>query len=450
MNRRGHLHIRMFAAAALLTLLVTASTAGDQMPQQPPEIGASQRAAIVDSVTASLIETYIFLDVAEEMNTYLRTRLREGAYDNLSTPVTFAQQLTQDLQSISHDLHLRVNAMPPPSAGRGEEPDTEEEQRRFEQLRRENFRFQKLEILPGNIGFMKFNNFIEASIAGATAVAAMNFLANVDALIIDLRDNGGGSPSMIQLLSSYFFEDPVHLNSFYIRHTDEWEQYWSQAHVQGPRMVGTPVFVLTSRRTFSAAEEFTYNLKNLERATIVGETTGGGAHPVTGRVFDFGDFAIGMSLPYGRAVNPITGTNWEGTGIEPHIQVPAEDALDAALLEAMKLLQEKQTDPMARMRLAWALRGLEVRLNPVTLTKSELRDYTGTYGPRKITLEEDGLYYQRDDGPRYQLVPMGEDTFMMEQIDYFRVRFERNERGEVIRIIGMYDDGSTDTHDRSR
>ena len=141
---------------------------------------------------------------------------------------------------------------------------------------------------------------------------------------------------MIQLLSSYFFEEPVHLNDFYTRQTDEWEQSWTQAHVEGPRMTDVPIFVLTSGRTFSAAEEFTYNLKQLERATIIGETTRGGAHPVMSRIFQCEGLTIRITIPFSRAVNPITGTNWEGTGIEPHISVAAEDALERAIEEARK------------------------------------------------------------------------------------------------------------------
>jgi len=151
-----------------------------------------------------------------------------------------------------------------------------------------------------------------------------------------LRYNGGGAPSMIQLISSYFFAERKHLNSFYVRASDSWEHFWTQEEVQGPKLVDVPIFILTSGRTFSAAEEFTYNLKNMERATIVGETTGGGAHPVNGRNFDFGTFTITMSVPYGRAVNPTTGTNWEGVGVVPDIAVPADQALDKALQEARR------------------------------------------------------------------------------------------------------------------
>jgi len=344
---RAHCLFRPLTRIRALTILlaVTVSAAGRpaqvRAQQVPTTLSPAVQSAIVDSIATALIRTYIFLDTAEEMAELIRTRAAEGAYADCPAPLDFTRQLTADLQSISHDLHLRVSVRQPVSQQAETLPIEERIRRRNEALRRENYRFEKVEILPGNIGYLKFNNFIDAELAGATAVAAMNFLANAEAIIIDLRENGGGAPSMIQLLSSYFFAEPVHLNSFYIRQTDEWEQYWSYAHVPGPRMVDTPLYILTSERTFSAAEEFTYNMKNLERATLVGETTRGGAHPVTGATFAFEGFAIGVSLPFGRAVNPITGTNWEGTGIVPHIAVAADDALDRALEEARRRLRER-------------------------------------------------------------------------------------------------------------
>jgi C-terminal processing protease CtpA/Prc len=186
--------------------------------------------------------------------------------------------------------------------------------------------------MPGNIGYVKFNMFTPGQAAQETAAAAMNFVANADALIFDLRENGGGSPEMIAFLSGYLFDRKVHLNSFYNRETDETEEWHSREDVPGRRFGETkPVYVLTSGRTFSGAEEFTYNLKNLKRATIVGETTGGGAHPVNARDIA-GRFTL--MVPFARAINPITKTNWEGTGVEPDTKVPAADALDAALESA--------------------------------------------------------------------------------------------------------------------
>jgi C-terminal processing protease CtpA/Prc len=285
-----------------------------------------------------MVETYVFLDVAKQMDQHVRDKLQAGAYDSIATPEAFARQLTGDLRSVSGDLHLRVAVVARSELGSGGRLTDEQIERRNEQLRRENYRFRRLEVLDDNIGYLRLDNFVDAAIAGPTAVAAMNFLANVDALIVDLRENSGGAPSMIQLISSFLFEDRVHLNSFYVRQTDSWSHFWTQSDVDGPKLVDVPVFVLTSGRTFSAAEEFAYNLKHLERGTIVGETTRGGAHPQSSRRFDFGTFGVVFSVPFGRAVNPITGTNWEGTGVQPHISVPASEALEAALAEARAIL----------------------------------------------------------------------------------------------------------------
>jgi hypothetical protein len=415
-----------------------------------PEIDAKTRAAIIDSITTALNEVYIFADKAEQMDELVRARLKDGEYDRFTSPASFSEQLTEDLRSICHDRHLRVYAGPRVTEEEEEETPEQSHERRLAEARATNFAFKKVEILPGNIGYLKFDGFMGAEFAGPTAVAALNFLAYTDALIIDLRQNGGGNPSLIQLITSYFLEESTHLNSFYIRKSDETKQFWTQSHVEGPRMVDVPIYVLTSPYTFSGAEEFTYNLKNLERATIIGEVTGGGAHPVQGHYFNFPEFAVYMSLPYGRAVNPITGTNWEGTGVEPHIQVPADQALQTAQSEALKMLHEKQTDEDLKAELAWALKGIEVQLHPVTLSQAEMRPFIGTYGPRRIFSENEVLWYQREDRPKYRLIPMGEDMFMLDGLDYFRIQFERDDNGDVVRIVGMYDNGQQDMHERSR
>ncbi|MCG3120544.1 MAG: hypothetical protein ALAOOOJD_03288 [bacterium] len=178
--------------------------------------------------------------------------------------------------------------------------------------------------------------------ASEAAATAMNFLANTDALIIDLRRNGGGQPEMVALLSSYLFDKPTHLNDIYSRFDNRTQEYWTSETVAGKRYgESKPVYVLTSNRTFSGAEEFAYNLKNLKRATIVGETTGGGAHPVRPhRITDH--FMIGV--PFARAINPITKTNWEGTGVTPDIETTAEQALKVAQLAALKNLVAKTGD----------------------------------------------------------------------------------------------------------
>jgi C-terminal processing protease CtpA/Prc len=197
-----------------------------------------------------------------------------------------------------------------------------------------NCGFVKVEQLDGNVGYVKFNGFADVDFCGATASSAMNFVAASRALIVDLRDNGGGSPAMVAYVSSYLFSTRTHLNDLWTRRTGATQEFWTRDDIPGRRFGGEkPVYVLTSARTFSGAEEFTYNLKSLKRATIIGETTGGGAHPVSGHRID-DHFMIGV--PFARAVNPITHTNWEGVGVTPDVKVPAADALATAL----KLIRE--------------------------------------------------------------------------------------------------------------
>jgi hypothetical protein len=431
-----------------LALLAALPALAQPGPAQLPALDAARRAAIVDSVAAALDTRYVFPEVARSMAADVRGRLAAGDYDTLVRPEEFAQRLTTDLRAVCHDRHLRVGVEVPPPAAEREDPVLAERLDR-ERARRANYGFVKLERLDGNVGYLKLDGFSGDPEAGLTAVAAMNFLANCDAVIIDLTENGGGSPAMIQMLTSYLLAEPTHLNSFYIRATDDMMQFWTLPWVPGPRMSDTPVYVLTSNRTFSAAEEFTYNLKNLERATIVGETTGGGAHPVEGHQFDFGDYLVVMSVPFGRAVNPITGTNWEGTGIEPHLACPAEQALDTAYLRALSDLAEACDEPGRRFELAWARDGLAARQTPTILAPKQLDDFVGRYDVRRVRREGDHLLYQRGENAPLTMIPMGDDTFRLAGIDYFRIRFERDDRGRVTRLVGMYDDGRTDTNERS-
>jgi hypothetical protein len=384
------------------------------------------------------------------MEKHLRKQYKDKKYKEITSLTEFARKLTEDLQEISKDRHLWVRFASDELLARFES-DTltdEEKKRELAEKRRDNFCFKEIKLLPGNVGYIDFRCFSEATDAGPTAIAAMNFLAHTDAIIFDLRQNGGGSPSMIQLISSYFFDEPKHLNSFYIRRSDSTEQFWSHAYVPGPRMSHVDLYVLTSSYTFSGAEEFTYNLKNMERATIIGETTGGGAHPIDIKAFE--NLNVGMSLPFGRAVNPITGTNWEGTGITPHIEVSQEKALDVAHLQALEKLVKKTEDPGRKTQLQWAVDGKKIILNPVTVEMSQLQAYVGQYGPRKIWIEDGQLYYQREERPKYKLIPMGNHWFMLEGLDYFRIEFVADEKGQVSEITGHYDNGHTDSHKRDK
>ncbi len=433
----------------LLLCLIGMQTFGQQPTGQNPALDPRSRASIIDSVSAALRAEYVFPEVATKMEALLRKNLKQGAYEKLTNPDDFASKITEDLQSISHDKHLNVRYIPP-GTQRDEVKLSPEERRRLQlaQQRARNFGFQKVEILPGNIGYIDFRYFAEAKDGGPTAIAAMNFLAHTDAIIFDLRQNGGGNPSMIQLISSYLFEESVHLNSFYIRKGDSTQQFWTQECVEGPRISGIPVYVLTSSSTFSGAEEFSYNLKNLKRGTIIGETTGGGAHPVNLREFPV--LNISMAVPYGRAINPITGTNWEGVGVEPDIKAPASKALNVARAEALKELIRRTSDEPRKGRLSWSLDGLTAEMNPVVPADSILSSCAGTFGPRSIRFENGTLYYRRVGRPEFKLIPMGADRFMVESLNYFRLQFRRDSSGKVNELVGQYDNGESDSNPRTQ
>jgi hypothetical protein len=439
------------AALVLIWLLPLSAWAQPPATERPDKvIDAKFQLEVIDSVTKSLNEIYVFPDVAKKIEKHLRSQYKKKAYKDITSLVEFTNKLTEDMREISKDGHMWVRFASDELLARfqGDTLTDAAKQEELRQRQRDNFCFKELKILEGNIGYVDFRCFSEATEAGPTAIAAMNFLAYTDAIIFDVRQNGGGSPSMIQLITSYFFPEPVFLNSFYVRKTDSTQQFWTQACVQGPRMTNVDLYVLTSNYTFSGAEEFTYNLKNMKRATIIGDTTGGGAHPID--IKPFPNLNVGMSLPFGRAVNPITGTNWEGTGVAPDIVVPQEQALDMAHLEALKKLEQETDDPNRKAQYKWVTEGLQVKLHPVSLTASELEKYAGQYGPRKLWVEDGTLYYQREDRPKYKLIPMGNHWFMLEDLDYFRIEFVPDENGQINELIGHYDDGHTDGHKRDK
>lgn len=296
------------------------------------------RSAAVSALADALSGMYVYPEVGEKMAAALREHSRAGRYDSGATARELAEALTRDAQAICHDKHLRVRASAPPPDGADSQPH-DADRRLIREDRRENYGFERVEVLPGNIGYLKFNLFHPSAEAQESAAAALGFLANSEALIFDLRENGGGSPEMIRFISSYLFDKPTHLNSFYDRLRNKTSETWTTERVPGRRFPGDlPVYVLTSGRTFSGAEEFTYNLKCLKRATIVGETTGGGAHLV--RLQRLSDCLV-VTMPYARAENPITKTNWEGVGVTPDIETFAGAALDAALRDARARLARR-------------------------------------------------------------------------------------------------------------
>jgi hypothetical protein len=322
-----------------------------------------QKKVIIDSVESVLNRYYVFPETAAKMSDHLRKQLATGKYDALNDEKRFAAELTADLYSIGHDKHVRVSYAA--SVLPAEEADpfkmTEVEKRSFGQwVLAENYGVNKLEILPGNIGYIDFKWFCGTEYGAETYTAAMNYIAHTDALIIDLRNcQGSMSDNVIPFLCSYFFETPTHINDFYWRIRNDTLQSWTYAVVPGRKYLDKPIYILTSAKTFSGAEELAYDLKNLKRAILIGEVTGGGANGGGDRrVTDH----FSMFVPMGRAINPITKTNWEGTGVQPDTLIKSNRALYKARQIALQYLLKNSKDDDWKQRLA---RELGVLKEPV-------------------------------------------------------------------------------------
>lgn len=357
----GILFVRL--ALVLLLALVFANSAVAQPEEPDLTIDAATRTKVIDTILKRLNDSYVFPDVAKKMEQSIRERVDKKEYDQITSAKLFATTLTKDLQAVSNDKHLRVrySHRPIPERGARREPTAEEREERKRELNWMNHGFTKVERLRGNIGYIEFLNFLDPDLGADTVAAAMNFVNGTDALIIDMRSNGGGNPAMVALVCSYLFgPEPVHLNDLYWREGNRTDEFWTKKEVAGKRYLNKDVYVLTSKRTFSGAEEFTYNLKNLKRATIIGETTGGGAHPGGGyRISEH----FGMFVPTGRAISPITKTNWEGTGVTPDVAVPADQALFVARIMALKKSLSTLADPDLKAGLQDELQKLEKELN---------------------------------------------------------------------------------------
>jgi hypothetical protein len=347
----------LLAAVAILALALPAHAQFAPPGNQPDlALDARARAAVVDTLADRLERLYVFPEKGRAMAKALRQRQAAKRFEAVTSAEAFADTLTSVVQSLSGDLHVRVRYRHEPlpvQTGDGRPPEGELRRLR-EEGRRTNYGFDRVQRLPGNVGYLELRGFSGDPDGQTVAVAAMNFLANSDALIVDLRRNGGGSPAMIQTLITYLTpeNDRLHINDFYQRETDTIVQFWTASHVPGPRLAGKPLYVLTSRRTFSAAEEFAYDVQNLKLGTLVGEVTGGGAHP-GGMVRVHEHFAC--FIPTGRAINPVTRTNWEGIGVKPEVEVRAGDALRTAHVAAVKQLLERTTDEERRDLLRGAL-----------------------------------------------------------------------------------------------
>lgn len=301
-----------------------------------PALSATGRKELIDGISRALAEGYVYPGKVSAIVAKLRLADRSGRYAKLDQKA-LAEAMTDDIHAVVEDAHLAVHYSPRslPVPGPDKEPSAAERAERDAYFKSVNYGIRKVEVLDGNIGYLSIEGFLDAGETAPIIDSAMTFLANSAAIVIDLRGNHGGSPDTVALVASYLLPPKTHINDIYLREGDLTKQYWTDSISDSRRIrADVPIYVLTDKQTASGGEELAYDLQQLKRATLVGESTWGGANPGgTVRLSDH----FGVFVPGGRAINPISKTNWEGVGVKPDIAV----AGDQALAKAVELIKAK-------------------------------------------------------------------------------------------------------------
>lgn len=369
--RATTLTFRFAAWWTSISLLCVATPSIAFTQTSPPTntpISAAERSAVISTLGQQLKSQYVFPDVAAKTASVLSAKAAHGDYSDDNTTTAFAKALSTDLRSIGNDKHLAVKFAPdlslPPlnddKIADDKEPTAEEIAQMIAQMRsasaRESYGISRVQLLPGDVSYIDLRSFGHPEIVGAAYDAAMSLIAGTKALVLDLRQNNGGEPDGVAYLLSHFFAegDARHLNDIYSRADNSTHQFWTIPSAM-PRFTG-PIYVLTSHHTGSAAEECAYDLQTQKRATLVGETTVGGANPGDWTPIGHGFVAF---IPMARAINPITKTNWEHVGVKPDVAVPAASAMKVTYVTILNELKEKSKDPDEQAGLKNTLTGVQ-------------------------------------------------------------------------------------------
>jgi hypothetical protein len=334
--KRSALAIVFAASMAAGTPGLAQPAPADHAATARTTLDAATKRAAVEKASKLLIEDYVFPDTGQQVAAAITRNLAAGKYDAITDPAAFAKRLTDDMRAIAHDLHLGVDVddAPPSAGGAGEPP-------------RSAFGFTRVDVLKGNIGYIELVGFLPKDLFKLEADKAMRQLGDTDALIIDVRPNGGGQPGAVAYLISFLVDPktPVHVNDLLWRKpgTAEYRRDVFQTEPTPTSYLRKPVVVITGAQTISGGEELPYDLQAMKRATLVGETTAGGANPGRGEPLGGG---LSIFLPSGRAENPITHANWEGRGVKP--DVPTTSAAAFATAYAIAMGQTRTSAPGVR------------------------------------------------------------------------------------------------------
>ncbi|MDO9186375.1 MAG: S41 family peptidase [Bacteroidia bacterium] len=408
---------------------------------------------LIDSLDTALHSWYVYQDKVDLMLANVKKNFKSGAYDRVENRVELASQLYTDIQHSYKDGHFFIRYNPQVSEFlEAPMPDSVQQQaeyeRRLNEGKENNFGFKKIEILQGNIGYIRLDGFYPF-IAESTPTfdGAFRVVSNCKELIIDLRHNGGGNPDMVLQTQSYFLKEKTRMNDI-INSKNDTLKRWADPAATDFRL-SMPVYILTSRYTFSGAEDFAYGLQQVKRATVVGDTTGGGAHP--SREFSIGQGFV-IRIPTHRSFNLITKTDWEGVGVRPDIAIPSEDALTKAQVLILTERLANAKDEAEKQIFQWNLKSIENRAlltkqlqkETIIIAKDILTKYCGNYTvsdlndrmmPFAVILKENRIYRHFDDGYEDALVPISPTKFVIDDDSARTIEFVTNKNGEMSELI---------------
>lgn len=442
-------HQEKMMSQHLFPFLVFLGVAPLQSQQQPPPpLSRVTQRAVIDTVKGALLRVYVMRDAAGAMVSQLDRRVAEARFDTLTNPNAFAAAITRELRSVHRDTHLRIVYDPAEEARmadttRREVRDTRERDRRM------NFMFREARILPGNIGYVEFHQFADTNaMARRAARAAMQFVANTDALILDLRDNRGGSVAMAREITSYFVPDSVSWSRSYNRWLDQWTDEWirNDSSVTGGTYLGMPITVLVSPWTFSAGEGLAYALKLGRKARIIGDSTAGGAHVVRRVGLGRGFVAF---IPYIRPVYHASNSNWEGTGVVPDVHADAPSSLFRAIELILAERKAATTDSTERRAADFALNAARAVQNEVDVPADVLERYVGTFEEYTFSVRGGRLYSvnRNRNGRADRLTAVSTNLFSIDRES--QVEFLRDDSGAINAVRILWNDGWVDRIQRS-
>ena len=415
--------------------MIAAAVCEAQTPA-PAVIDAATRREVVDSLAARLVRMYVDADTGRMIADKLRARLAAGAYDSASDPRRFSDLLTTDLQSINGDKHLNASYGAGSGGPRRVTPGGSPQS---DGARRDHWGLGRVDVLPGNVGYMKVNGFDGSPAAFAATSGGLKFLEGTDAMIFDFRGMGGGSGEQSNFLISHFTSGDTVASLLVVdRSRGTRRVRYTQASVPGLRRTDIPIWILVDRGTASAGEDFAFVLQQMGRAKTVGDRTAGAGHNNATVPLAAG---FSASISFTRVSDPRTGKEWERVGVQPDIKANPGDALTVAHLAAIDSLQRSTNDAAQRASLATARMSVDAQSHPHVVPAQTLASYAGTYeGGRVIVLENGTLTYRRDASrPPRPMVAVSDSTFVLNSA--IQVAFERDANG-ALRMVQTLADGS--------